>query len=66
MTFPTTKENIVAQAQISDLRPNSPGLSLTQSRETGVIVPEPYPNDASIAKEDAPVAKPWAHFVAGA
>jgi hypothetical protein len=66
MIFSTTKEDTAAQAQLSDLGPNSPGFPLTQSRETGVLVPNPYPNDASIAKEDAAVAKPWAHFVAGA
>lgn len=66
MIFSTTKEDTAAQAQLSDFRPNSPGFPLTQSRETGALVPNPYPNDASIVEEDAAVAKPWAHFVAGA
>ena len=66
MTFPTSKGNTAAQAQISDLRPSTPGLSLTQSRETGVLIQNTHSDGASIAEKEAPVAKPWAHFVAGA
>ena len=66
MTFSTPKETIAVQAQLGDLKPSTSGLSLTQSRETGVLIEDPQPNGTSIAKKDVPVAKPWAHFVAGA
>ncbi|KAG9770777.1 hypothetical protein KCU88_g6557, partial [Aureobasidium melanogenum] len=39
---------------------------LPQPRETGQVVPEGQPgNGSSSVTKDAPVAKPWAHFVAG-
>ena len=66
MTFSASKENTAPQAQISDLKPRTLALSLTQSREIGVLIQDTQPNGASIASNEAPVAKPWAHFVAGA
>lgn len=38
---------------------------LTQSRETGQIIPQSRQNARSITSQPAPVAKSWAHFVAG-
>ncbi|KAI9739954.1 MAG: hypothetical protein M1818_005010 [Claussenomyces sp. TS43310] len=38
---------------------------LVQSRETGDVIPPSSPNGRSIASNSAPVAKSWAHFVAG-
>lgn len=62
MTFPTISK---------DFGPTSQGVSgtteasLTQSREIGDVIPNPHLHEASIAKQEAPEAKPWAHFVAG-
>jgi hypothetical protein len=36
-----------------------------QSRETGEVVPEKVAQDARSVANAEPVAKPWAHFVAG-
>lgn len=38
--------------------------TLTQSREAGDVIPNTR-SDGLVAKQDGPVAKPWAHFVAG-
>ena len=37
---------------------------LTQSRETGDVVPQQMADDANVVKA-APAQKSWAHFVAG-
>jgi solute carrier family 25 protein 33/36 len=36
-----------------------------QSRETGDVLPRPRLDARSIASKPTPVAKSWAHFVAG-
>ncbi len=64
MTFSTASDS-PAQAQIRDSAKGLRESPLTQSRETGDVVPSNGPNDTSIAKQEASVAKPWAHFVAG-
>lgn len=64
MTFSTTS-NSPAPAQIRDTTKALRQGSLIGSRETGDVLPNNGLNGASIAKEKAPVAKPWAHFVAG-
>jgi len=38
---------------------------LDQSRETGELASGSRIDDGSIAKQERPEAKPWAHFVAG-
>jgi hypothetical protein len=39
---------------------------LPQARETGLVIPEgPSKNATTVTTKDEPVAKPWAHFVAG-
>ena len=66
MSFPTRKGNTALQAQLNDFGPSALGVSLTPSKDTGDLVQRPPPNGSSIKEADAPVAKPWAHFVAGA
>ena len=38
---------------------------LNRSRETAEVLPDPRSNDGLITDSGKPVAKPWAHFVAG-
>jgi len=54
-----------AQAQIRDPAKRLYQSPLTQSRETGDVLPDTGSDGTPITKPDAPVAKPWAHFVAG-
>ena len=64
MTFPTPSgSTALALSQESPGRA-SQGL-LPQSRETGEVVPSDKHNGSPTAKKEAPVVKPWAHFVAG-
>lgn len=56
---PASAPGAPAQAQVFATTP------LNQSRETGEILPGSRIDDGSIAKHEKPVAKPWAHFVAG-
>jgi hypothetical protein len=44
---------------------STPQKYLPQSRETGDVVPANRPNESGAVTKAAPVAKPWAHFVAG-
>lgn len=64
MTFPTASENR-AVAQIRDSSRSIQGASLTQSRETGDVVPSYGISGQAVTKQEVPEAKPWAHFVAG-
>ena len=64
MTFPTTTGS-TAQAQFDEHSININQGLLSQSRETGEVFPKSEIDVVSIAKQGAPVAKPWAHFVAG-
>lgn len=66
MNFPTTSGTL-AQAQLQEARPRALEASLAQthSRELGVFVSEVPNHGAPIVKNDLPVAKSWAHFVAG-
>lgn len=60
MPLPTVVgSRVSAKAQTSAITP------LTQSRETGEVVPGSRIDDGPIAKQNRPEAKPWAHFVAG-
>jgi len=38
---------------------------IPQSQETGQVVPEGHDANAATVTKEKPVAKPWAHFVAG-
>ena len=62
MTFPAASNNL-APAHQEIL--NTDETLLTQSRETGDLIPNPDRKDALLARGGAPEAKPWAHFVAG-
>lgn len=66
MTFPTTSGRL-PQAQLQEARPRALEASLaqTQSRELDVFVAEIPNYGTPVAKNDLPVAKSWAHFVAG-
>ncbi len=64
MTSPPTARKFAPLPTEEDLS-NANAATLTQSRETGDLIPNPHFEDASIAKRAAPEAKPWAHFVAG-
>lgn len=66
MTFPTTSGRL-PQAQLQEAGPRALEASLaqTQSRELGAFVPEVPKYGTAVAKNDLPVAKSWAHFVAG-
>lgn len=66
MNFPTTSGRL-PQAQLQEARPRALEASLaqTQSRELGVFIPEVPKYGTPVAKHDLPVAKSWAHFVAG-
>ena len=60
MPFPTHGiSGSPAKAQVPVIAP------LNQSKETGEAPPSRQINDGSIAEQSKPVAKPWAHFVAG-
>lgn len=60
MPLPTVVgSRVSAQGQIPATTP------LTQSRETGEVVPGSRIDDGPVAKQKRPEAKPWAHFVAG-
>ncbi|KAI9819221.1 MAG: hypothetical protein M1827_007377 [Pycnora praestabilis] len=64
MTFPSnpgTQAPPKLQGSISSIRQTP----LTESRETGDVVPDSNSSGASIARREAPIAKSWAHFVAG-
>ncbi|KAF2105830.1 mitochondrial carrier domain-containing protein [Lophiotrema nucula] len=48
------------------IRDNAPfEPPLTQSRETGEVLPSPRQDGAPVATDGSPFAKSWAHFVAG-
>lgn len=66
MTFPTIPV-ATAKAQIQEARPGRLEASLAQgpSGKTSIIVSDGRLHAVPIVKRDAPVAKPWAHFVAG-
>jgi solute carrier family 25 protein 33/36 len=66
MSFPTTSGTL-AQAQLQEARPRALEASLAQthSRELGAVVSESPNHGAQIARKELPVAKSWAHFVAG-
>lgn len=66
MNFPTTSSTL-ARAQLQEARPRALEASLaqTQSRELGVFVSELPKHGTPLAKSELPVAKSWAHFVAG-
>ncbi|MCJ1260982.1 hypothetical protein MMC22_000846 [Lobaria immixta] len=66
MTFPTIPV-ATAKAQIQEARPGRLEASLAQgpSGKTSIIVSDGRLHAVPIIKRDAPVAKPWAHFVAG-
>ena len=65
MTFPTISESTALAQNQNSSRTISTAF-LSQSRESGGVAPIIGQNDPSIAKQKAPVVKPWAHFVAGA
>ncbi|KAF2709816.1 mitochondrial carrier [Pleomassaria siparia CBS 279.74] len=48
-----------------DIRATSSQLTRTQSRETGDVLPSKQPDGNPVIAAGAPVAKSWAHFVAG-
>ena len=52
-------------AQIQGPTPGSIEASLTQSRETGDVIPDAQHKGAKIVQREGYVAKPWAHLVAG-
>ena len=64
MTFPTASENR-AQAHIRNTSRSIHRASLTQSRETGDVLPSSGFNEELVTRKEAPEVKPWAHFVAG-
>ena len=56
----------LAQGQLRGPIPDAAEASLAQATETGDLVPNSYLGNGLITKQNAPAAKPWAHFVAGA
>ena len=55
-------------AHARSLRGNSPQFKqtlLTQSRETGDVLPPKQADGTAVTATSAPVTKSWAHFVAG-
>lgn len=64
MTSTSTARNF-QPLQTKEELPDVQGAALTQSRETGDVIPNSSLENASVAKRAAPGAKPWAHFVAG-
>ncbi|KAI9703289.1 MAG: hypothetical protein M1836_007855 [Candelina mexicana] len=60
MTFPSNSTKAI-QDQQSKLH-QTPSV---QSREAGDVLPGISPHGTSITKRESPVAKSWAHFVAG-
>lgn len=66
MTFPIIP-GVTAEAQIQEARPGGLEASLAQgpSEKTSIIVSDGRLHAVPIVRRDAPVEKPWAHFVAG-
>ena len=66
MTFPIVP-GVTAKTHIQETRPERLEASLAQglSGKTSIIVSDGRLHTVPIARQDAPVAKPWAHFVAG-
>lgn len=66
MTFPIVPR-ATAKTHIQEARPERLEASLAQepSGKTSIVVSDGRFHTVPIARQDAPVAKPWAHFVAG-
>ncbi|MCJ1407441.1 hypothetical protein MMC19_001512 [Ptychographa xylographoides] len=64
MTSYSGASQSIGLAQIDQAAKDS-RAPLTQSRETGDVLPGESITNVSITKKAAPAAKPWAHFVAG-
>ncbi|MCJ1422205.1 hypothetical protein MMC29_000084 [Sticta canariensis] len=66
MTFPIIPR-VTAKTHIQETRPERLESSLAEelSGKTSIIVSDGRLHTVPIARQDAPVAKPWAHFVAG-
>ena len=63
MTFSNPSPGI-AQAQFAS-GPKDPSVAFVHSREAGDVLPGKEINQAALIRNESPVSKPWAHFVAG-
>ena len=64
MSLPSAPRKL-AHAQIQAPLSNTTDAPLTLPKETGDVLPNTHPKNAAITKGAAPVAKSWAHLVAG-